>query len=149
MSEKILFGELGTGEIVSVDVEDFDEDNKKKGTFTDSPSQKPLPEDEFGELDEDDVREVDAPVAADDADSNDDDNNDGKGGSGGSGDDNPDDQPGTVGDPNGQPDTLSPDLPNSGDSGALLERPEDERGDDDSDDSDGPSGPQPQPQRDQ
>ena len=148
MSEKILFGELGAGEIISVDVEGFDEDNKKKGTFTFSPRPKPLPEEEFGELDEDDVREVENPTESDDAAASDDqDGNDGKGGSGSDGDDL-DDQPGTVGDPNGQPDTLSPDTPNNGGSGALLERPEDERGSDDSDDSDGPAGPQPQPQRD-
>lgn len=149
MSEKILFGELGAGEIVSVDVEDFDEDNKKKGTFTFSPRPKPLPEEEFGDLDEDDVREVENPTESDDAAGSDDqDGNDGKGGGSGSDGDNPDDQPGTVGEPNAQPDTLSPDTPNNGGSGALLERPEDERGSDDSDDSDGPSGPQPQPQRD-
>lgn len=148
MSEKILFGEIGAGEIISVDVEDFDDKDKKKGTFTFSPRPKPLPEDEFGELNEDDVREVENPAASDDAGESDD--SDDKGGNGGSGSDgdNPDDQPGTVGDPNGQPDTLSPDTPTSGNSGALLERPEDERGSDDSDDSDGPSGPQPQPQRD-
>ncbi|WP_448854510.1 ATP-dependent Clp protease ATP-binding subunit [Corynebacterium frankenforstense] len=50
MSEKILFGELGAGEIVHVDVEGWDGESKDtdKATFTFTPYPKPLPEEHFG-----------------------------------------------------------------------------------------------------
>ncbi|MEZ2122907.1 ATP-dependent Clp protease ATP-binding subunit [Corynebacterium sp. CCM 9203] len=52
LSEKILFGELGAGEIVTVDVENWD--GESKGTdaiFTFVPRPKPLPEDtDFSEI---------------------------------------------------------------------------------------------------
>lgn len=50
LSEKILFGEVGAGEIVTVDVEDWDGESKEtdKASFTFTPRVKPLP-DEFEE----------------------------------------------------------------------------------------------------
>ncbi|MEX3506874.1 ATP-dependent Clp protease ATP-binding subunit [Corynebacterium sp. LK2590] len=60
LSEKILFGEIGAGEIISVDVENWDGESKdnSQATFTFSPRPKPLPEGTFEqELDEDEVRE--------------------------------------------------------------------------------------------
>ncbi|WPF65852.1 MULTISPECIES: ATP-dependent Clp protease ATP-binding subunit [unclassified Corynebacterium] len=59
MSEKILFGELGAGEIVTVDVEGWDGDSKETqdAKFTFTPRPKPLPEDAFEEIEEE-VREV-------------------------------------------------------------------------------------------
>ncbi|KQB83173.1 ATP-dependent Clp protease ATP-binding subunit [Corynebacterium oculi] len=59
MSEKILFGELGAGEIVTVDVEGWDGDSKETqdAKFTFTPRPKPLPEDAFEEREEE-VREV-------------------------------------------------------------------------------------------
>ncbi|MBI9001059.1 ATP-dependent Clp protease ATP-binding subunit [Corynebacterium sp. CCM 9185] len=52
LSEKILFGELGAGEIITVDVENWDGESKAaEATFTFTPRPKPLPEDEgFGEI---------------------------------------------------------------------------------------------------
>ena len=51
LSEKILFGELGAGEIVTVDVEGWDGESKdnKEATFTFTPRPRPLPEETFGE----------------------------------------------------------------------------------------------------
>ena len=46
LSEKILFGEIGAGEIITVDV-----DADEKFTFT--PRPRPLPEDTFGEVEQD------------------------------------------------------------------------------------------------
>ncbi|QNE90159.1 ATP-dependent Clp protease ATP-binding subunit [Corynebacterium incognita] len=50
LSEKILFGELGAGEIVTVDVEGWDGESKddKGATFTFTPRPRPLPQDTFG-----------------------------------------------------------------------------------------------------
>ncbi|CAB0537412.1 ATP-dependent Clp protease ATP-binding subunit [Corynebacterium diphtheriae] len=50
LSEKILFGEVGAGEIVTVDVEGWDGESKETGkaSFTFTPRVKPLP-DEFEE----------------------------------------------------------------------------------------------------
>ena len=49
LSEKILYGEIGAGEIISVDVEGWDGEAKdnSKATFTFSPRPKPLPEGTF------------------------------------------------------------------------------------------------------
>ncbi|QCB29224.1 ATP-dependent Clp protease ATP-binding subunit [Corynebacterium endometrii] len=61
MSEKILFGELGAGEIVTVDVENWDGESKdhENATFTFTPRPRPLPEGIFDEeLDDAEVREV-------------------------------------------------------------------------------------------
>ncbi|MGV0326391.1 ATP-dependent Clp protease ATP-binding subunit [Corynebacterium confusum] len=60
LSEKILFGEIGAGEIISVDVENWDGESKdnSQATFTFSPRPKPLPEGTFEqELDDTEVRE--------------------------------------------------------------------------------------------
>lgn len=64
MSEKILYGELGAGEIVTVDVEGWDGESKKTddATFTFTPRPKPLPEGTFSEISPEaveSVREVD------------------------------------------------------------------------------------------
>jgi ATP-dependent Clp protease ATP-binding subunit ClpC len=52
MSEKILFGELGAGEIVTVDVEGWDGESKDTDAakFTFTPRPKPLPEGTFSEM---------------------------------------------------------------------------------------------------
>ena len=52
MSEKILFGELGAGEIVTVDVDGWDGESKDTdgATFTFTPRPKPLPEGTFSEM---------------------------------------------------------------------------------------------------
>lgn len=52
MSEKILFGELGAGEIVFVDVEGWDGESKDTDAaqFTFTPHPKPLPEEQFGDM---------------------------------------------------------------------------------------------------
>jgi ATP-dependent Clp protease ATP-binding subunit ClpC len=52
MSEKILFGELGAGEIVTVDVDGWDGESKDtdSATFTFTPRPKPLPEGTFSEM---------------------------------------------------------------------------------------------------
>ena len=62
LSEKILYGEIGAGEIISVDVEGWDGESKDntKGTFTFSPRPKPLPEGTFDEpLEDTEVRDND------------------------------------------------------------------------------------------
>lgn len=64
LSEKILFGEIGAGEIVTVDVEGWD--GKSKGTdatFTYTSRPKPLPEGAFGEIS---VEAAEAVVGAED-----------------------------------------------------------------------------------
>ncbi|MGD7001435.1 ATP-dependent Clp protease ATP-binding subunit [Corynebacterium halotolerans] len=52
LSEKMLYGELGAGEIVSVDVEGWDGESKETDSakFTFSPRPKPLPDGEFSEM---------------------------------------------------------------------------------------------------
>ena len=63
LSEKILFGEIGAGEIITVDVEGWDGESKDNtgAKFTFSPRPKPLPEDtEEPQLDDAEVRENDA-----------------------------------------------------------------------------------------
>ena len=63
LSEKILFGEIGAGEIITVDVEGWDGESKDNtgAKFTFSPRPKPLPEDtEEPQLDGAEVRENDA-----------------------------------------------------------------------------------------
>lgn len=53
MSEKILFGEVGAGEIVVVDVEGWDGTGKgKDATFTFTPKPKPLPTGMYSDLSE-------------------------------------------------------------------------------------------------
>lgn len=67
MSEKILFGELGAGEIVTVDVENWDGESKDtdKATFTFTPRPKPLPEGTFDSETEEELRELESqPVPA-------------------------------------------------------------------------------------
>ena len=62
LSEKILYGEIGAGEIISVDVDDWDGESKdnSKATFTFSPRPKPLPEGTFDEpLDDTEIHEND------------------------------------------------------------------------------------------
>ncbi|MDR7330282.1 ATP-dependent Clp protease ATP-binding subunit [Corynebacterium guangdongense] len=66
MSEKILYGELGAGEIVTVDVEGWDGEAKDtdKAKFTFTPRPKPLPEGAFSEISPEaveSVRDVEAP----------------------------------------------------------------------------------------
>lgn len=53
LSEKILFGEVGSGDVVTVDVADWDGESKEtdKASFTFTPSPKPLPD--LGEESED------------------------------------------------------------------------------------------------
>ncbi|MDO5032243.1 ATP-dependent Clp protease ATP-binding subunit [Corynebacterium sp.] len=98
LSEKILFGEIGAGEIITVDVENWDGESKdnSKATFTFSPRPRPLPEgtfDEATELEDTEVRETeDTPAVTD-------------------GSEGPE---GTDG--NG-PETVSPDVPEKGESG--------------------------------
>ena len=72
LSEKILFGEIGAGEIITVDVDGWDGDVEatrdargkvaEGATFTFTPRPKPLPADTFDEADrelEEEVREID------------------------------------------------------------------------------------------
>ncbi|MDY3128209.1 MAG: ATP-dependent Clp protease ATP-binding subunit [Corynebacterium sp.] len=62
LSEKILFGEIGAGEIITVDVENWDGESKdtSSATFTFTPRPKPLPEGTFDDVLEDTaVREND------------------------------------------------------------------------------------------
>ena len=62
LSEKILYGEIGAGEIISVDVEGWDGESKDNttATFTFSPRPKPLPEGTFDEpLEDTEVRDND------------------------------------------------------------------------------------------
>ena len=90
LSEKILFGEIGAGDLVTVDVENWDCESKdnSKATFIFSPSPKPLPAGTFTDEEADaEVRETEEVVTADvpstssepelpfDDDSNDDGNN--------------------------------------------------------------------------
>ena len=68
LSEKILFGEIGAGEIITVDVEGWDGDveaaRKERGkaapdaTFTFTPRPKPLPAETFDVEPEDEVRDI-------------------------------------------------------------------------------------------
>lgn len=117
LSEKILFGEIGAGEIISVDVEGWDGESKDDSgaKFTFTPRPKPLPDD----IDEPSL--ADASVrdnnpdgsGSDGSDSDGDDGNDGNGGSGNGPDDGPKDGgSGNDGiDTNGEPDVISPDVP--------------------------------------
>ena len=112
LSEKILFGEIGAGEIISVDVEGWDGESKDASgaTFTFTPRPKPLPDDiDEPSLADASVRDNDPSDGSDsdnsDSDSNDD-NGDGNGPKdGGSGSDN------DGIDTNGEPDVISPDVP--------------------------------------
>ena len=73
LSEKILFGEIGAGEIITVDVEGWDGDietaRKDRGkaapdaTFTFTPRPRPLPAEAFDVEPEEEVRDI-APKAA-------------------------------------------------------------------------------------
>ena len=71
LSEKILFGEVGAGESITVDVEGWDGESKdnKDAKFMFTPRPKPLPEDKFGESKENDadmtVRENDSEAEPD------------------------------------------------------------------------------------
>ncbi|WP_034662192.1 ATP-dependent Clp protease ATP-binding subunit [Corynebacterium tuscaniense] len=63
LSEKILFGEIGAGEIIEVGVKNWDgkTDNPRdyeNAEFTFTPKPKPLPADTFGDLDEEEVRDI-------------------------------------------------------------------------------------------
>jgi len=63
LSEKILFGEIGAGEIIEVDVTNWDGKTDsprdyENAELTFTPKPKPLPEETFGDLDEDDVRDI-------------------------------------------------------------------------------------------
>ncbi|KAA1271836.1 ATP-dependent Clp protease ATP-binding subunit [Corynebacterium striatum] len=67
LSEKILFGEIGAGEIITVDVENWDGESKdnSSATFTFSPRPRPLPEGTFEEeLEDAEVREADEELMA-------------------------------------------------------------------------------------
>ncbi len=62
LSEKILYGEIGAGELISVEVDGWDGESKDntKATFTFSPRPKPLPEGTFDEpLEDTEVRDND------------------------------------------------------------------------------------------
>ncbi|ERS39016.1 MULTISPECIES: ATP-dependent Clp protease ATP-binding subunit [Corynebacterium] len=126
LSEKILFGEIGAGEIISVDVEGWDGESKDDSgaTFTFTPRPKPLPDDiDEPSLADASVRDNDpSEDAADGSDSGSDsdgDNGDGNGpddgGNGGPEGNGPKD--GGSGsdndgiDTNGEPDVISPDVP--------------------------------------
>ncbi|MBD0855673.1 NDP-hexose 4-ketoreductase [Corynebacterium striatum] len=72
LSEKILFGEIGAGEIITVDVENWDGESKdnSSATFTFSPRPRPLPEGTFEEeLEDAEVREADEELVAEQNDS--------------------------------------------------------------------------------
>ena len=64
LSEKILFGEVGAGEIITVDVDNWDGESKgTEAQFTITPRPKPLPDGgDFGEIS---VEAAEAVVAAD------------------------------------------------------------------------------------
>ncbi|MDK4233428.1 ATP-dependent Clp protease ATP-binding subunit [Corynebacterium accolens] len=120
LSEKILFGEIGAGEIISVDVEGWDGESKDDSgaTFTFTPRPKPLPDDiDEPSLADASVRDND-PSDGSDSDS-DGDNGDGNGNGGPEGDDPKDGGPKDGGsgsdndgiDTNGEPDVISPDVP--------------------------------------
>ena len=112
LSEKILFGEIGAGEIISVDVEGWDGESKDDSgaTFTFTPRPKPLPDDiDEPSLADASVRDNDPSDGSDSDNSDSDsdgDNGDGNGPKdGGSGSDN------DGIDTNGEPDVISPDVP--------------------------------------
>ncbi|WP_005279531.1 ATP-dependent Clp protease ATP-binding subunit, partial [Corynebacterium accolens] len=129
LSEKILFGEIGAGEIISVDVEGWDGESKDDSgaTFTFTPRPKPLPDD----IDEPSLADAsvrDNNPSEDAADGSDSDNSDsdgdngdgdGNGNGGPEGDDPKDGGPKDGGsgsdndgiDTNGEPDVISPDVP--------------------------------------
>lgn len=127
LSEKILFGEIGAGEIISVDVEGWDGESKDDSgaTFTFTPRPKPLPDDidepslaDASVRDNNPSDEAADGSASDDSDSDSDgDNGDGNGGP--EGDDPKDGGPKDGGsgssndgiDTNGEPDVISPDVP--------------------------------------
>ncbi|KAA8730725.1 ATP-dependent Clp protease ATP-binding subunit [Corynebacterium tuscaniense] len=71
LSEKILFGEIGAGEIIEVGVKNWDgkTDNPRdyeNAEFTFTPKPKPLPADTFGDLDEEEVRDIGPKNTSDD-----------------------------------------------------------------------------------
>ena len=116
LSEKILFGEIGAGEIISVDVEGWDGESKDDSgaTFTFTPRPKPLPDDiDEPSLADASVRDNDPSDGSDsdNSDSDSDSDSDGDNGDGngpkdsGSGSDN------DGIDTNGEPDVISPDVP--------------------------------------
>ena len=62
LSEKILFGEIGAGEIITVDVDGDIEADEKSAKLTFTPRPRPLPAETFDEADielESEVREID------------------------------------------------------------------------------------------
>lgn len=126
LSEKILFGEIGAGEIISVDVEGWDGESKDDSgaTFTFTPRPKPLPDDiDEPSLADASVRDnnpsEDAADGSDSGSDSDGDNGNGNGpddgGNGGPEGNGPKD--GGSGsdndgiDTNGEPDVISPDVP--------------------------------------
>lgn len=126
LSEKILFGEIGAGEIISVDVEGWDGESKDDSgaTFTFTPRPKPLPDDiDEPSLADASVRDnnpsEDAADGSDSGSDSDSDNGDGNGNGGPEGDDPKDGGPKDGGsgsgndgiDTNGEPDVISPDVP--------------------------------------
>ncbi|MDK4266815.1 ATP-dependent Clp protease ATP-binding subunit [Corynebacterium accolens] len=126
LSEKILFGEIGAGEIISVDVEGWDGESKDDSgaTFTFTPRPKPLPDDiDEPSLADASVRDnnpsEDAADGSDSGSDSDGDNGDGNGNGGPEGDDPKDGGPKDGGsgsdndgiDTNGEPDVISPDVP--------------------------------------
>ena len=74
LSEKILYGEIGAGEIITVDVEGWDGESKdnSSATFTFTPRPRPLPEGTFDEelenLEDTAVREADEEASSDEPD---------------------------------------------------------------------------------
>ncbi|WIM67354.1 ATP-dependent Clp protease ATP-binding subunit [Corynebacterium breve] len=64
LSEKILFGEIGAGEIITVDVDGWDGESKDTdgATFTFTPRPKPLPQGTFDDLEAEEVREVEESI---------------------------------------------------------------------------------------
>ena len=122
LSEKILFGEIGAGEIISVDVEGWDGESKddSSATFTFTPRPKPLPDDiDEPSLADASVRDNDPSDGSDSDSDSDGDNGDGNGNGGPEGDDPKDGGPKDGGsgsgndgiDTNGEPDVISPDVP--------------------------------------
>lgn len=122
LSEKILFGEIGAGEIISVDVEGWDGESKDDSgaTFTFTPRPKPLPDDiDEPSLADASVRDNDPSDGSDSDSDSDGDNGDGNGNGGPEGDDPKDGGPKDGGsgsdndgiDTNGEPDVISPDVP--------------------------------------
>ncbi|MCQ4619217.1 ATP-dependent Clp protease ATP-binding subunit [Corynebacterium sp. CCUG 69979] len=136
LSEKILFGEIGAGEIIEVGVTNWDGKTDsprdyENAEFTFTPKPKPLPEDTFGELEDDDVRDIapkdgqedyqvraTTPVDPDET-----------------------DEPGPDSDPAADADADADSESNFGEDGApgtaLLDRPRDGRDSDDGDNADG------------